>query len=209
MRKNPLLLLPVVGFVGMLISCAPPAGMSVKEMRVLTQSDGSVAKSMTLKMGIKERGTRLKAFPAQKITLGQSFRVVDQREFIYPSEYQFPGIGTDITSINPATPTNFKTVNTGIEANLKSERRGGLVVLQGTITVTDFQGFTKMGGEMGEPILDDNGRLLTENRVEMPRLATFTTPVQIAMKPGKSYPLEISHPGKGTTVVFSLTTAAP
>lgn len=159
---------------------------------------------MTLKMGLKQRGTRLKEFPAQKITLGQGFRVGDQREFIYPSEYLFPDAEADSTSIYPATPTDFKMVPAGIEANLISERRGGLVLLKGTITVTDFQGFSKMGGEMGEPILDDHGRLISENRVEMPKLATFTTPIQIAMKPGKSYPVEISHPRKGTSVVLSL-----
>jgi hypothetical protein len=61
-----------------------------------------------------------------------------------------------------------------------------------------------MGGELGKAIFDDQGRVQTENRVEMPKFATFTTPVQVAMKPRVSTTFEIAHPTDGTVVTATV-----
>jgi len=144
------------------------------------------------------------SYPPQKLLIGRAFQVGALRDFVYPSAYEPCKVATGLPKVTPAMPTEFKTVKTGLVADLTTKRLGGLILIEGSVTVTEFQGFSRMGGALGRPILDSKDRLITENRIEMPKLASYTTPVYVAIKPGDSSTFDLSSPKKGAKVTFSL-----
>jgi hypothetical protein len=201
--KNPHVLLPLASCL-LLGACSTPPGMTVQQYASLTRPIGKSASKLSLQMTVSEPGTSPKEFPKTRIVEGKPIHLSAQRDFLYPASYQPAIPPTSRQVVTPATPQDFKTVQTGLEADLRSSRQGSVVIVEGTISVTDFQGFSRMGGSFGKPILDGNGRVLTENRVEMPKFATYTTPVFVAIKPGDSATFQISHPRKNTTTTISV-----
>jgi hypothetical protein len=180
--------------------------MTIRQYESLTQDAGKAEPLGGLKLSIEAPGKPAIVLEAGSLKAGKELKLSQGREFIYPTEYQTvkkmaPNTGYAVT---PVTPDHFEKVNIGLEAKLTSERKGGLVILKGTIVVTEFQGFAKMGGELGQPILDDEGRVVTENEVEMPKLATYTTPVYVAVQPGKPCKFEISSAVKGAKGVVEI-----
>ena len=200
--KTSFLMIPVVG--AMLASCSQTTGVTAHQVAAMNHPADKIPSRLTFQMSVKEARAGAKKLPATQIIVGKKFQVSDQREFIYPAAYEPASATADLTSVVPATPKDFQAIHTGIEADLTSERVGALLVFKGTIRVTDVQGFARMGGQLGQPIIDADGRLITENRIEMPKLATFSTPVYAALQPDGSCTFEISHPKKGTSVTFSI-----
>lgn len=188
----------------MLISCSAPKGMSVQQYASMTRSSLASSAPITFQMTTHEQMRAPTVYPPQKLSIGRAFQVAAQRDFVYPSAYEPSKVTTGLSSFTPATPTEFKTVKTGLVADLTTKRVGGLILIEGSITVTEFQGFSRMGGALGQPILDSRDRLITENRIEMPKLASYTTPVYVAIEPGDSSTFDLSSPKKGAKVTFSL-----
>lgn len=203
--KISFLMIPLGGVI--LASCSPTATVTTCQVASMNRPADHIPSQLRFQMSVREAKTGMKSLPAKQITVGKNFRIVDQREFTYPADYEPASVAQDLDSVTPATPKEFRTIRTGIEADLTSERVGSLVVFKGTIKVTDFQGFSRMGGQAGQPIIDSEGRMITENRIEMPKLATYSTPVYTAIQPDGSCTFEISHPKKGTSVRFSLAPA--
>lgn len=200
--KTSFLIIPVAGAV--LASCSPTTGVTARQVAAMNRPAENLPSKLTFRMSVKEGWAGAKDLPARQVVVGRDFRISEQRDFIYPSAYEPASATADLKTVVPATPKEFQKIHTGIEADLTSERAGGLLLVKGTIKVTDFQGFSRMGGQLGQPILDSKGRLITENRVEMPKFATYSTPVYTAIQPDGSCTFEISHPKKGTTVTFSI-----
>ena len=200
--KPAILLIPAACAV--LASCTAPTGVTVRQVAAMSQPAENMPSRVTFQISVKEGRAAVRKLPAEQIAVGGSFRITDQKDFVYPSAYEPASANAGLTAVVPATPKAFQTIQTGLEADLQSERSGGLIIIKGTIKVTDFQGFSRMGGQLGQPILDAKGRLITENRIEMPKLATYTTPVYAAVQPDGSCTFGISHPKKGTTVTLSL-----
>lgn len=199
------LVFPGVIALACFASCAPRSGMSVEKYTATTATAGNQVPSlMTFHVKADTPEGNFTELPSKRVKLGSGFQTSLGRAFVYPSEYEAASPTLDRKTVNPATPVDFKTVQTGVKADLTTERSGGLVIVKGNIEVTDFQGFSRIGGEIGQPILDGKGRLITENRIEMPKLATYTTPVYLAMKPGQDYSFQISHPKKGAKATLSL-----
>lgn len=200
--KTPFAIIPVLSAI--LASCSHPTGITAQQVAAMNRPTENIPSQFVFQMSLKEGTTGIKNLPAKKVALGKSFKISQQHEFIYPSAYEPASTGRDLNSVVPATPKDFTSINTGIEADLTSQRVGALLVFKGTIKVTDFQGFSAMGGQLGQPIVDSDGRLITENRIEMPKLATYLTPVYAALQPDGSCAFEISHPKKGTSVTFTI-----
>jgi hypothetical protein len=201
--KNPHVLLPLASSL-LLGACSSPQGMTVQQYASLTRPIAKSASKLSLQMTVSEPGTSPVEFPKTRIIEGKPIHLSSERDFIYPASYT-PAIPTaDGQAVTPATPRNFHTVKTGFEADLRGKREGPLVVLEGTISVTDFLGFSRMNGATGKRILDRRGRLLTENRVEMPGFATYNFPMAIDLKPGDSVTLQINRPQKSSTVTISI-----
>ncbi|MBK1883612.1 hypothetical protein JIN85_14410 [Luteolibacter pohnpeiensis] len=181
-------------------SCASPKGISSFNQRseVALPHHGS----FELSTGLHEPWHRTKSLDAKTFKVGENIEIDTRREFVYPQDYELAKMSAQ--GVMPATPTDFATKMVGLHTDLKTEDRNGLVVLKGTVTITDFQGFSKMGGDAGQPILDAKGRLLTENKMEFPKFATYSTPIFTVIQPGKPCAIEISHPKNGTKLVFDL-----
>lgn len=187
-----------------LISCSQPTEITARQVAAMSRPSEAIPTQLTFQMKVNEGRFSSKSLPTTPIIVGKSFTVSDQREFIYPAAYKPASSSSEQELVTPATPLAFQTIETGIKADLTSERVGSLVVVKGTITVTEFQGFSRMGGELGLPIIDSKGRMITENRIEMPKLATFATPIFSGLKVGGESTFEISHPEKGTSVTFAI-----
>lgn len=199
--KPSFLILPVA--LATLASCSTPTGMTVREYESLTQAKDKTALPANIQLSIEAPGKPSVAMQGHFTKAGKEVHLVSEKEFIYPEEYE-PANSGDRNSVTPATPTRFKVTTTGAQADLRTERTGALVQIKGTISVKEFQGFSKMGGELGKPLLDEKGRMITENKVQMPKFATYTTPVQVAVKPGQTCVFEIAHSVKGAKAVVKL-----
>jgi len=204
--KTPFLAI-VPAACALLGACSHTTGITPVQVAAMNRPAEDMPSRVTLTMTVKERGKPAQTLPARQLAVGRSVQMAAEREFIYPSAYQSPVASPDGATITPATPVDFITKQVGIRADLTTEKRGGLVIVSGEIRVTDFQGFTDMGGQLGQPILDAKGRLITENKVQMPRFATYTTPVHTALRPDGSATIGISHAKRGTTVTLSLAPA--
>jgi hypothetical protein len=186
-------------------SCAPTTtGITVNQVAAMNRPGVTLPSRLTLRMTVKEPWSKAKELPARRITVGRKTHITEGREFIYPSSYEPASASADMTSVVPANPKEFQKTDVGMEADLTSERSGGLLLIKGTIKVTEFQGFSETGGRLGQPIIDSKGRLITENVIMMPKFATFTTPVYAAIPPDGSCTFEISHPKRGTSVTLSI-----
>ena len=171
-----------------------------RKTEVLLANDSS----FELTAGIRQPWHRIEKLPTTDFKIGKAVRIANQREFVYPKSYEPAAFSADGKLVTPATPEDFDSVSTGFLADLTSERRGDLVILKGTVSITDFQGFAEMGGEIGQPILDENGELLTENKIMSPKFASYTTNIFAALKPGQPCSVEISHMKDGTKLVLDL-----
>jgi hypothetical protein len=186
-------------------SCSTPSGMTIREYSELSGPSKAEPFPESLTLALKDDGRLSRALPSVKIKPGKPFTVAAERDFVYPAAYK-PAVMSSSGApypITPATPTDFRTEKTGFRAELSASRKGALVLIEGLITVKEFDGFTKMGGLLGKPIVE-NDTVLTENRIEMPKFSTYTTPVYVFMKPGTPAHFEISHPKKGATVTVTL-----
>lgn len=194
----------LAGFCLLAGACSDPSTMTVKQLTELQQHPVVSNPPMNLKLIVRERGKPEMSLGETPLRYGKSMGFENRKEFIYPSEYESPEAAKDGQSVIPATPAGFESTNTGFEAKLSASRRGSLVIIEGSITSREFQGFSAMGGEIGRPIIDANGKAITENRVVMPMFATFSTPVFLAVKPGKDYSFAISGSRKGGTATLRL-----
>ena len=181
-------------------------GILLEEYEALI-STGAVPKArlpVLMQMSVKEPSSSLVTSPRVELGIAKiSVELV--RELRYVSEFDPARAGSGGFPVTPATPAAFKTRDLGIVATLTAKEFGSLILVEGEISVTQLQGFSRTGGALGAPILDEKGRTLTENLIQLPKFAVFTTPVYVAIEPGKSSTFEISAPRKGTTVSIALT----
>ncbi len=181
-------------------------GILLEEYEALISKDAVPQSRLPVLMQMSVREPNGKPFPFEptELAIGKSSRLESTRKLEYPSEFD-PAARTVLGPVTPATPTAFKTRDLGIVATLTAKEFGSLILVEGEISVTQLQGFSRMGGALGVPIVDEKGHTLTENRIQLPKFAVFTTPVYVAIEPGKSSTFEISAPRKGTTVSIALT----
>ncbi|MEZ5326711.1 MAG: hypothetical protein R3F19_16820 [Verrucomicrobiales bacterium] len=121
-----------------------------------------------------------------KTEFGKSVKIGRSRDFIYPTEFNLPKIEDSV--LLPATPVDFTTEKVGMMMELTPERRSGLVLLKGTVTMTMMERMISAQGEIFLPISDSKTSM---NKVELPVFRKYVTPVMLAAVPGKSYTIEI------------------
>lgn len=199
-----------VGVVVLLASCATPSkvaeGVSAEKYESLSRGNLNFVPTspLHLRMTIRTPREEPVKYASQKLSLGKRFRFGEEREFVYPSAYFPAEVSNAGLTVAPVTPSQFETIKTGLVADLSMRKLGGLVVLEGTIVSTEFQGFSRMGGALGTAILDSQKRVLSENLIKMPKFARYETPVFVALEPGKESTIELSAARKGVTATFLL-----
>jgi hypothetical protein len=188
MKPNPILLASVS--LAFLASCGGPAGVLVRDVESVSRSSEVAEGQLRFEMSVKEPLRVAVRYAAEDFVAGNRIRSGADREFIYPSSYAVPKVENGV--VTPATPKELKNLKTGIVADLSTRRVSGAVLMEGTVTITEFQGFTRMAGAFGRPVLDSKERVISENRIEMPKFAIYTTPVCVAVRPGESTTFEVS-----------------
>ena len=176
--------------------------MSKRELASLVGGPTSATKRIRLSVRVESPGEKAIVVPDIAFRFGQEGTVEATREFVYPTAYGSPGVSG--TAIDPATPIRFEKVNTGMTMKLIAEPKGQLILIRGKVEVVKFDRFIRMGGELGRPIMDENGKVIADNRIEMPALRTFTTPVYLAVRPDTPTQFEIDYPKKGTRVTITV-----
>ena len=187
-----------------LASCSGPAGLPLGQHEPVSRTAATAGGPIHFEMSVKEPWRAAVRHEPVQFRVGKDVRIAMEREFIYPSSYEAAVVAGNSGRDHPATPKDFKTVNTGLVAELKTRSVADAVLFEGSVTITEFQGFSRMGGALGQPILDSKGRIITENRIEMPKFATYTTPVSVAVVAGEPARFEISAPRKGTAITLSI-----
>ncbi|MES2477347.1 MAG: hypothetical protein V4640_16290 [Verrucomicrobiota bacterium] len=187
-----------------LTSCSAPTGISASQVAAVSRTSGATSGPLRFEMNVKEPLRTAVSYDAKRFEVGDRIRAGAEREFVYPSGYEPPQVTAGSQSVKPSTPRDFKNLNTGLVADLSTRSVGSAVLIEGTVTITEFRGFSRMEGEFGQPVLDSKERLISENLVEMPKFVTYTTPVCVAIQPGASSSFEISAAKKGTKMTFSL-----
>ncbi|MCB1096077.1 MAG: hypothetical protein KDN22_10925 [Verrucomicrobiae bacterium] len=134
---------------------------------------------------VKKSGEAIPAALA-KTEFGKSVKIGRSRDFIYPTKFDLPKIEDSV--LLPATPVDFTTEKVGMMMELTPERRSGLVLLKGTVTMTVMERMISAQGEIFLPISDSKTSM---NKVELPVFRKYVTPVMLAAVPGKSYTIEI------------------
>jgi hypothetical protein len=184
-----------------ILSCSHPEGISMQEYSALTAASRTLTVPKNMTFTLRQTGETPIILHASNIRAGKSFLLSQERELIYPVEYS-PADSLNGNVPTPSTPREFKKENVGLRCDLTASIKGSLILIEGTITNKRFEGFSKMGGELGQPILEGR-HILTENRVELPKLTTYTTPVYVAIKPNSSETVEINGPAKSNEVTLS------
>ena len=192
------------------ISCSGPTdiaireGVTIRDYVALTKFAKPISFPDVVTLSLSEPGQPSKTLPPVRIKLNKRFTIADQREFIYPSAYDPAEGSLSGHAVTPVKPIGFRSTDVGFIAELTATRKGSLIVIEGLITVREFAGFSNMSGQLGQPILNDQGITIAENRIEMPKFATYTTPIQASILPEGSSEFEISHPTEGAKVVIAL-----
>lgn len=186
-----------------LLSCSHPDGISMQEYRALTAPSSTLAVPKNMTFTLNQAGETPIVLRASNIRAGKVFQLSREREMIYPVEYS-PAFSNNGSPPTPSTPTKFQKENVGLRCEFTASVKGSLILIEGTITHKHFDGFSKMGGELGQPIVDGR-HILTENRIDLPKFTTYTTPVYVAIKPNSSSTFEINAPKQGTEVTLSFT----
>lgn len=196
------ILLGSILFGTLIVSCSHPDGTSMEEYRALTSPASSLAVPKNLTLTLNQPGTTPVVLHASNIRAGKTFSLSNERELIYPAAYS-PALSHNGNPPIPSNPTAFKTENIGLRCDLTASVKGSVILIEGTINHKHFDGFNQMGGELGKPIVDGR-HTLTENRIDLPKFTTYSTPVYVAIKPNSSTTFEINARSPKTKVTISL-----
>ena len=167
-------------------------GEKASEVKIYSRAEGD---SLVERLQGK-RGFKLTATPAVKCRSGQEGRLELTREFRYPSEYSPPEIPKKedrqggIFPVTPSSPSNFKSMDVGLEASFKGRKKGdGVVEFDYDLQRTDFSGFINYGSPITAPAKGLFGKpvnvVITENRIEMPVFDTKRISSQATLTHGQ------------------------
>jgi general secretion pathway protein D len=137
---------------------------------------------------------------------GQTASLELVRDFRYPTDFNLPNAPKEKVAkarlenkgafpVTPATPKEFANRPTGVQLTITPRFEGGLVVLKGELTVTEFDGFTQAVGEVvGRPIINSKEQpfILTANITQAPMMREAHTPIFVTALPGKTYTMKVA-----------------
>ena len=144
--------------------------------------------------------------PSVTTNPGQTASLEAIRDFIYPVDFTLPNAPKDKVMkaklekkgtypVTPTTPKEFVNQPTGVKLTITPRFEGGLVILKGELTMTEFDGFTQAVGEVvARPIINskEDPVLLTPNLAQAPMMREAHTPIFVAALPGKTYTMQVA-----------------
>lgn len=110
------------------------------------------------------------------------------RELIFPTEFDPPQAAANgAPVVTPTTPTAFGSVNSGWTVRLTAKPHGRLVAVYGVAEYVEAEFVNGGYGEVAGPIHTAQGRVITPNKLQQPKLETTTTRFNVFALPGESY----------------------
>lgn len=153
----------------------------------------------------QKKGVSMMANPSVVTTSGQAAKILVAKEFIYPTEYDPPEIGSgDSRTVTPANPTAFETRDVGITLDVLPVADDSKTYIDLTLSpeIVEFNGFVNYGSPIFTVgggfffVIDNDGFFdilgsgveesvkLTENRILMPIFSTQRTTTQLTVADG-------------------------
>jgi hypothetical protein len=210
--KKPLVL---ISFAALLSNCshqtAANAPVASGRYAELAGQPTKSPKHYRVTLNFEGKGEAANQSPALVVRPGQTAKIEAIREFIYPSDYGLaeasavklpvasPG-KAGASAVTPSTPKNFVTKNLGYTGEVSVRPQGAFVVIKGMLAYEKFAGFSRAPGEAISPLVEArNGKLITDNRVDLPNFIRSETPLYIAGLPGVPHTIDLPGvPGKVT-----------
>lgn len=162
-------------------------------------------------LNFEGKGEAASQSPSLVVGPGQTAKIKAVREFIYPSDYDLAEASevklvvassgkAGAFPVTPSTPKSFVTKNLGYTGELSVKPQGAFVVIKGMLAYEKFAGFSRAPGEAISPLVEArNGKIITDNRVDLPNFVRSETPLYIAGLPGVPHSIDLPGvPGKVT-----------
>jgi hypothetical protein len=145
----------------------------------------SQAEKFSLHARLLLPGDRKLEFGAGEVNAGQRIKLERLREFPFPTSVAIAQVPDDNPGfVNPTTPADFETRNAGVTIDLDITPAPGVLMLGGELIQRRFEGFGRMPGEVFAPIVNNEGVLLTENKMLQPQFTAVESPFLAAASAG-------------------------
>jgi hypothetical protein len=129
------------------------------------------------------------------------------RELIYPTKFDPPQTAANGAPIvTPTSPTAFETVNTGWTVRLSAKPHGKLIAVSAVADHVEGEMVPGGYGAIAGPVYNDQGEVLTPNKVDQPRLQTTSTRFHIFALPGEPYEVTLFRGAKTEKHIVTVTT---
>jgi len=92
--------------------------------------------------------------------------------------------------VTPTTPTEFETINTGWSIKLTARQQGKLLAVTGVADYTEAELLPGGYGQGAQPIYSADGKLITPNKLVLPKVQTTTSRFCLLAVPGE--PCEVT-----------------
>lgn len=128
------------------------------------------------------------------------------REFRFPTAFDAPQANSQGASVaTPTTPTAFETIHTGWTVRVTAKPQGKLVAVYGVADYIEAQMVPGGYGAIAGPIYAQDGKILTPNKLDQPRIQTTTTRFHIFAIPGEPYEVTFYHGNKAEKHMVTVT----
>lgn len=130
----------------------------------------------------QQKGVELMSTPSVTTKSGAKATVEVVREFLYPTEFDPPRPATQKDPLIPTTPTVFQMKPVGVRMDVTPTlMEDGNIALEVTPEATSFEGYM----DYGKPITQE-GKVVSENKIQQPIFHTMKATASFVMKPGQS-----------------------
>ena len=123
----------------------------------------------------------IQAAPSVVTKPGESAEIEVATELVYPTEFDLIEVKGE--AVTPTTPRKFEKELVGLRIEVTPTLRGSLIFLKGEIEMKEFDKKVAAPGDVFRPIMNKEGVVLTENKVELQTVRSYRTPLIAALSP--------------------------
>ncbi len=128
------------------------------------------------------------------------------RDLIFPTAFDPPQAAANGAPVlTPTTPTEFETLTTGWTIRLSAKPQGKLITVYGVADYVQAELVPGGYGAIAGPIYDEQGGVITPNKLDQPRLQTTTTRFNVFAVPGESYEVLLYRGNKAEKHLLKVT----
>ena len=164
----------------------PETRVTPRRLRELSNSPVPQAQRLKVKARLLLPHDQVFVLGELEMAPGQQVKFEQVREKPSPTTFDPPVPDAADSIVSPVKPRGFDFRETGVTANLEVTAMPGGFMLKGKLSQAFGEGFARMPGEAFSPIVSEDGTVLTDNKVVMPRFTTRESPFYAPVVPGQS-----------------------